>query len=47
MTAWDLPFQSREALANLNATRDKYPLCSNLQLADGFASSLMEDTVKS
>ncbi len=47
MTAWDLPFQSREALGNLNAAKDKYPLCSILQLADGFASSLMEDTVKS
>jgi hypothetical protein len=46
MTAWDLPFQSREALGNLNAAKDKYPLCSILQLADGFASSLMEDTVK-
>ena len=47
MTAWDLPFQCREALGNLNAAKDKYPLCSILQLADGFASSLMEDTVKS
>lgn len=47
MTAWDLPFQSAEAKANLNAARDKYPLCALVQLADGFASSLMEDTVRS
>lgn len=47
MTAWDLPFQSREALGNLNAAKDKYPLCALVQLSDGFASSLMEDTIKS
>ena len=46
MTAWDLPFQSREALGNINAAKDKYPLCALVQLADGFASSLMEDTVR-
>ena len=46
MTAWDLPFQIREALGNINAAKDKYPLCALVQLADGFASSLMEDTVK-
>lgn len=43
MTSWDLPFQSREALGNINAAKDKYPLCALVQLADGFASSLMED----
>ncbi len=46
MTAWDLPFQSAEAKGNINAAKDKYPLCALVQLADGFASSLMEDTVK-
>ena len=46
MTAWDLPFQSREAQGNINAAKDKYPLCALVQLADGFASSLMEDTMK-
>ncbi len=46
MTAWDLPFQSREALGNINAAKDKYPLCALVQLADGFASSLIEDTVR-
>lgn len=47
MTAWDLPFQSAEAKANLNAARDKYPLCALVQLADGFASSLIEESVRS
>ncbi|MBQ7280233.1 MAG: HD domain-containing protein [Bacteroidales bacterium] len=46
MTAWDLPFQSAEAKGNINAAKDKYPLCSLLQLADGFASSLMEENVR-
>jgi len=46
MTAWDLPFQSAEAKGNINAAKDKYPLCALVQLADGFASSLIEDTVK-
>ena len=46
MTAWDLPFQSAEAKGNINAAKDKYPLCALVQLADGFASSLMEDSVK-
>lgn len=45
MTAWDLPFQSAEAKGNINAAKDKYPLCALVQLADGFASSLMEDSV--
>jgi hypothetical protein len=45
MTAWDLPFQSAEAKGNLNAAKDKYPLCSLVQLADGFASSMMEDSI--
>lgn len=46
MTAWDLAFQSREAQGNLNMAKEKYPLCALTQLADGFASSLMEETVK-
>lgn len=44
MTAWDLPFQSAEAKGNINAAKEKYKLCSLIQLADGFASSLMEET---
>lgn len=46
MTAWDLPFQSADAKGNLNTARDKYPLCALIQLADGFASSLMEETLR-
>lgn len=45
MTAWDLPFQSAEAKGNINAAKEKYPLCALVQLADGFSSSLMEETV--
>ena len=43
MTAWYLPFQSREILGNINAAKNKYPLCSVIQMADGFAASLMEE----
>lgn len=46
MTAWDLPFQSYEAKGNINAAKEKYPLCNLLQLADGFASSLLETSRK-
>lgn len=46
MTAWDLPFQSLEAQRCLNTARDKYPLCALIALADGFASSFMEDVEK-
>ena len=42
MTAWDLPFQSVEAGKSLNMARDKHPLCSLVQLADGIAANLME-----
>lgn len=45
MTAWELPLHSAEAKANMNAARNNYPLCSLIQLADGFASSLMEETI--
>ena len=43
MTAWYLPFQSREILGNINAAKNKYPLCSLIQMADEFAASLMEE----
>ncbi len=46
MTAWDLPFQSAEAKGNINMAKEKYPLCALVQLADGFASALMEETVR-
>ena len=42
MTAWDLPMQSVEATKSLNAARDKHPLCSLVQLADGVAANLIE-----
>lgn len=42
MTAWNLPFQDAEAKNSLNAARDKYPLCSLVQLADGIAANLIE-----
>lgn len=45
MTAWELPFQSAEAKANLNEARNQCPLLAVLQSADGLASALLEKTV--
>ncbi len=45
MTAWELPFQSAEAKANLNEARNQCPLLALLQSADGLASALLEKTV--
>ena len=42
MTAWDLAFQSQEMKANLNAAKDKTPLCCIVQTADGLATNLLE-----
>lgn len=42
MTAWDLPMQSPEHRESLNAAKVKTPLVSLIQLADGFASGLLE-----
>ena len=42
MTAWDVSFQSIEALKSLNTARDQHPLCSLVQLADGIAANLIE-----
>lgn len=42
MSAWDLPFQSPDARANLNKAKDICPLLSLVQAADGLASSLLE-----
>jgi hypothetical protein len=42
MTAWDLPFQSPEMKANLYMAKEKTPLCSIVQAADGLASNLLE-----
>lgn len=42
MTAWDLAFQNPEARNNINTARNKYPLCSLVNLADGIAANLLE-----
>ena len=42
MTAWDLPMQSPEHKESLNAAKSITPLVSLVQLADGFATGLME-----
>ncbi len=44
MTAWELPFQSAEAKANLNIAKEQCPLLTLLQAADGLASAMMEVT---
>ncbi len=42
MNAWDLPFQSADIKANFNAAKNKCPLLSLIQAADGLASNLLE-----
>lgn len=42
MTAWDLPFQSPEIKGNLNATRNRCPLMTLIQAADGLAAHILE-----
>lgn len=42
MAAWDLPQQSPEHKESLNAAKAKTPLVSLVQLADGFASGVVE-----
>lgn len=42
MTAWDLPFQSVEAMKSINTARERVPLCALVQLADGISSHLLE-----
>lgn len=44
MAAWDLAFQSPEAKSNINAARDKYPLCGLIQCADTIAANILEHT---
>ena len=43
MTAWELPFQSGEAKAYLNAAKNKCPLLTIIQTADGLASAILEN----
>lgn len=42
MAAWDLAFQSPEMKGNINAARDRYPLCGLIQCADTLAANIME-----
>ena len=42
MAAWDLPMQSVELNKCINTARDEHPLCSLVNLADGFAANLLE-----
>lgn len=42
MTAWDLAFQSPEMKGNLNAARERCPLLTLIQAADGLAANLLE-----
>ena len=42
MAAWDLPMQSPEHKESLNAAKSLSPLVSLIQLADGFATGLLE-----
>ena len=42
MTAWDLPFQSLEIKGNLNAAKERCPLLSLIQAADGLAANILE-----
>ncbi|MCQ2050664.1 MAG: HD domain-containing protein [Bacteroidaceae bacterium] len=46
MGAWDLPFQSSELKANINAAKEKSPLLAIVQAADGLSSSILEITEK-
>lgn len=46
MAAWDLAFQSPEAKSNINAARDRYPLCGLIQCADTLAANILEHTDK-
>ena len=42
MGAWELPFQSYEAMGNLSAARDKCPLVTLIQCADQLATGIVE-----
>lgn len=44
MAAWDLAFQSAESKSNINAARDRYPLCGLIQCADTIAANILEHT---
>lgn len=42
MSPWDLAFQSYEMKSNMNAARERCPLLSLIQAADGLAASVLE-----
>lgn len=42
MTPWDLPFQSYEMKSSLNAAKDRCPLLTIIQAADGLAANILE-----
>lgn len=42
MGAWELPFQSYEAMGNISAARDKSPLVTIIQCADQLATGIVE-----
>ena len=42
MSAWDLPFQSAEEKSSLNAAKEKCPLLTLLQCADGMSAGMLE-----
>ena len=42
MSAWDLAFQSNEQKGNINAAKNRCPLLTILQCADGLASGILE-----
>lgn len=42
MAAWDLAFQSPEARSNINAARERHPLCGLIQCADSLAANVLE-----
>lgn len=44
MSAWDMPFQSNDIKGNFNAAKDRCPLLSLIQAADGLASNIIEET---
>lgn len=42
MNAWDMPFQSADIKGNYNTAKNRSPLLSLIQAADGLASNLLE-----
>ena len=46
MSSWDLAFQSAEQKGNIGAAKDRCPLLTILQCADGLASGILEVSSK-